>query len=201
MINYTPENLLSELSAQGVLIAPTGAGNLFLDGELSDAQISAVRELKPQIIDLLKSKARHFGTNENLFFDLEKAFQIFSCENKAANLFFLELLRYTERHAGNDEKEICFSQPSKSAYKACLDLASAIEPHGNLQTAFDDFLESHTLGVSLGEWVQDLPLWQTEIFDDGEMIGYAVGNSVQTAILVNFSMAQNPNLTYTVKRL
>ncbi len=50
---YTPEILISQLRAEGVILERREGGKLFIDGELSDVWLDAVKRFKPQILDIL----------------------------------------------------------------------------------------------------------------------------------------------------
>lgn len=144
-----------------------------------------------QTDDLLVEKtACRFGANERLLFDLDAALRVFDVSNKSANLFFFHLLQYCER---NGEETICFCQPTIEAYKASLRLCNAVTGNETLQTAFNDFTESHTLGT-VGDWVQDLPLWRVYVYDGETEAGYAIGNAIQTAIFCGYWSAKNPDV-------
>lgn len=160
--------------------------------------IGASDGIKPQTVASLDSSARpcRFGANEHLLFNLDAAFRVFDVSNKSANLFFTALLKRGERN----EKDLCFCQPDEAAYKSCLNLCAAIESGGNLQTAFDGFVAAYTLGIGLGDWVQNLPVWQASVFDDETEVDYSVGNAIQTAIFCGYWSAKNPDTRHEIKR-
>lgn len=206
MQTYTAQNLLSELTGQGVLVQPTETGNLFLDGEISDAQFSAIKELKPAIVALLNSRVYRFGTNEHLFFNLDSAFRAFDVSSDAANQFFFALLDRNENDDPNDARlfingdEIIFNQPSQFAYKSELKVCASIRSSEFPAKIFNEFIDTHAAGASLGEWMQnkDAPLWQVNIFDGEKVIKSAVCNSIQTAILCGYWSAKNPDVKHEI---
>lgn len=208
MQTYTAQTLLSELTTQGVFIQPTTAGKLRLDGELTDLQFEAVKELKPELINLLNSRVYRFGTNEHLFFNLNSAFRVFDVSNEAANQFFFELVNRNENDDPNDPRlfingdEIIFNQPSIYAYKSELQICESIRDGEIPAKVFSEFIRTHSAGVPLGEWMQlkDAPLWQVNIFDDKGQIEFAVCNSVQAAIMCGFYSAKNPDAKHDITR-
>lgn len=208
MQTYTAQNLLNELTGQGVLVQPTETGNLFLDGELSDAQFSAIKELKPEIINLLNSRVYRFGTNEHLFFNLDSAFREFDVSSDAANGFFFALIERNENDDPNDPRlfisgdEIIFNQPSIYAYKNELKVCAGVRSGEFPAKIFNEFIDTHAAGGSLGEWMQgkDAPLWQVNIFDGGKIIESAACNSIQTAILCGYWSAKNPEVRHEITR-
>lgn len=205
-VTYTAENLLSELTTQGVLIQPTTAGKLSIVGELTDDQFHAIKELKPKIISLINSRVYRFGSNENLLFNLDAAFREFDVSNEAANQFFFALVERNENDDPNDARlfingsEIIFNQPSVYAYKNELQICEGIRSGEILAKIFNEFIRTHTAGVSLGEWMQsaDVPLWQVNILDGAELVEAAVCNAAQSAILCGYYSAKNPNVTHKI---
>lgn len=145
-----------------------------------------------------------FAENEYLLYDLNSAFQVFDISNEAANQFFIKLLKYGEQCEATGAEMICFCQPSIDAYRSELKLCNTLESANseNLQSAFDDFIETHTLGVSLGVWMQerDAPLWRANVYHNGEIVESAICNAVQTAIFCGYWSAKNPEYKTEIKR-
>ncbi len=124
---YTPEILISQLRAEGVILEKREGGKLFIDGELSTVRLEAVKKLKPQILDILDAPVIYrFGANEFLFDDLEKSLQIFSSENESANRFIRYLVNHGEQQAENGLPGVMFKFPTLNAYKSDLRIADAV---------------------------------------------------------------------------
>ena len=196
-IHYTPETLLSELRAQGVLIQPTTDGNLFLDGEMSDLQFSAVKNLKPQIINFLESRNYRFAPNEHFFNDLAGCRKLFDLSNDAARRFIEYLHKKLEPA---QTLEINFNQPTTEAYKAELKLIAEIERSDDLdklKTAADDFIETHKRTRGFSDWlVNETPLFQIKIFDNSKLVESSVGNAVQVSIIALFWSGEFPDIKH-----
>lgn len=202
---YTAQTLLSELQTNGVILQPTADGNLFLDGEMSDAQFLAVKELKPQIVYLIsQNQVFLFGSNEYLFNNFEGCFRIFDSSNESA-IRFIEYLRKVET---TKSLEINFNQPTSKAYKAELKLAAAIEKaiHNednlqNLRQLSDEFIKTHNRNCVFADWmIDETPLFTVKIFFDQNETDYLIGNAVQSAIFCLYHKSVNSQITYKIER-
>jgi hypothetical protein len=161
----------------------------------------ATENSQPQrVASECKNQVYRFGTNEHLLFDLDAAFRVFDVSNKTANLFFLALVEYSERCEATKKEMVCFCQPSMGAYKSALHLCRILDGDGgeSLQAAFNDFIETHTPGAPLGEWMQekDAPLWHTKIYNGKKIVDSAVCNAVQTAVFCGYWSAKNPDTRF-----
>ncbi len=190
---YTPEILISQLRAEGVILEKREGGKLFIDGELSTVRLEAVKKLKPQILDILDAPVIYrFGANEYLFDDLEKSLQIFSSENESANRFIRYLVNHGEQQAENGLPGVMFKFPTLNAYKSDLRIADAVLMHergritaNEFKNISQEYVRTHTSnGQLLTEWMQDAdaPLYQIYIHADGKRIAESIGNTIQTAI-------------------
>lgn len=200
---YTPEILISQLRAEGVILEKREGGKLFIDGELSDVWLDAVKRLKPQILDILDSPIIYrFAENEYLFDDLETSLGIFSYENESANRFIRYLVNNGEQQAENGLPCAMFNFPTLNAYKADLRIADAVLMHergeitaNEFKQVAKDYVEAHTLFTQpLTEWMQDedAPLYQIDVKANGERLADAIGNTIQTAITSAYWSAVNP---------
>ncbi len=209
-INYTPEILLSELQTQGVIVQTLTGGNLFLDGEMSDAQFEAIRTFKPQIINLInENQVYRFGSNEYLLRDLEKCLQIFSVENESACRVAQYIARVETKMKETCVDSICFCYPTSAAYSAALKLADGVLmseageiTDTSLKALTDGFIKCHLLSNQITDWMQerDAPLWSIKILHNGEQLDIQIGNAVQIAIIAAVWSAINPECHTEIKK-
>lgn len=206
---YTAEKLVSELRQSGVTLERRADQKLFIDGELTDEQFEAVKELKPQILDVLDSPIIYrFAENEYLFSDLETSLKIFSSENESANRFIRYLAGYSKQRKEKGLFGVMFNFPTLEAYKSELRLADAIPAHerGELtddafKVVADKYLRTHAAsGQPLTDWMQeqDAPLFQIYCFVNGERVAEMVGNTIQVSICSAFWSATDSETSFKI---
>lgn len=211
-MNYTAHQLLSELKTQGVLLQIVSEASLHIKGELTDEQLQAVRQWKPQIINAIQAtdpKTFKFTENDYLFNNLERCMSIFDVSNLTALRFIRYLMKYCEKCEPTGAPVVRINQPTTQAYISELNLIDGILKREKaeisdrqLKCQVDKYLSTHKEDLIPADWLQDrdAPLYSITLRKNGDRFDFMIGNTIQIAIAAAYWRAVDPEITCEIAK-